>query len=116
MIDRWPDELAWIIRELKPTTLQRFVEFQPDAGPPKRRAKNTPIPGLTGSVELDEDAWDLLQTLVPEPGEPLGYTITDPQSGESKMATFWERPAVQQSTFVTGQPTKYIVQITLAVR
>lgn len=104
----WPPSLEWIFDELKPTKLQRFTTFQPDAGPSIRRPKHSAVDGLEGTVEITEKQWKIL----PKAGL---WSAPNPRTGKQMVIGLWDEPFVERSTTVDGVPTTRLVRLAIVV-
>ena len=108
---RWPEPLAWMADEMKDGSFQAFSQFQPDAGPPIRRATTTPIPTLRGTFKLGTREWSLVDQMFAKPGINI-YSIMLRKPDRLARVTFVKAPFVKQDTIVDGSHTR-VVEIEL---
>jgi hypothetical protein len=58
-----PNDLKWIIDELRRETTQDFTETQTESGEPMRRATSGKYEILKGRVTVDESTWRMMQAI-----------------------------------------------------
>jgi hypothetical protein len=108
---RWPEPLAWMADDLRDGTFQAFSQFQPDAGPPIRRATTTPVPTLRGTFKLGKREWSLVDQMFAKPGINI-YSIVLHKPERLARVTFVKAPLVKKETIVDGSHTR-VVEIEL---
>ncbi|MBC7313546.1 MAG: hypothetical protein H5U11_13725 [Rhizobium sp.] len=60
----WPDELAFMLRDLRPVQLVSLIRTEMDAGNIKTRHRFTPKDGWTGEARFDRAQRQLMESLI----------------------------------------------------
>lgn len=103
-IDKWPDGIAWIVKELKPDAHREMIETRMESGHVKRRPRHTaPIPILRGTVTVNAAEKAALWAVMPNAGDgPV--EITHPRTGAPGYISFFCPPHQSKQSITVGRP------------
>ncbi len=110
----WPEEIAWIVPELKPYTFQPMSVTQMERGV-RQRATGTPRTQYQAEIELTDREYQILTEItvsyvrarVPGATDPVVVTFVRSEDGSPNPFTVSQRMIVQG-------PSSYTVRIDLA--
>lgn len=108
----WPKVLNQVLDGLERTMHQEFRETRMESGHVHRRPKTSPFPIFKGTAILDQTAKAVLDRFF-QLSMTRHFSFTNPRTGATVYATFYEAPFLRSTHIAVGADTTYEVEFVL---